>query len=107
LAPGADDHGAESAADATRARSCLIETPDWALRVAVASGEVRRGWLPNRLPACVPGFRSMCCLVGPRRGVARKRDERPPQVWYKACPPRLPEYPEMILECADGSDDRG
>lgn len=39
--------------------------PDWALRVAVASGEVRRGWLPNRLPALrVPGFRSMCL---PRR----------------------------------------
>jgi hypothetical protein len=22
-----------------------------------------------------------------------------PQVWYKACPPRLPEYLVMILEC--------
>jgi hypothetical protein len=27
--------------------------------------------------------------VGPCRGVARKRDERPAQVRYKACPPRF------------------
>jgi hypothetical protein len=60
-----------------------------------------------RSPAVCLALERCACPVGPCRGVARKRDERPPQVWYKACPPRLPEYLVMILECADESDDRG
>src|SRR5215475_6732350 len=92
-----------------RAPSRLIETVRLGAAVAVASGEVRRGWLPNRLPAhCVCLALDRCARpVGPCRGVARKRDERPLQVWYKACPPRLPVSLVMILECADESDDRG
>ena len=84
---------------AKSARTRLIETVRLGAAVAVASGEVRQGWLPNRLPAVCLALERCACPAGPCRGVARKRDERPPQVWYKACPPRLPEYLVMILEC--------
>lgn len=41
-----------------------------------------------------------------RRGVARKRGERPAQVWYRACPLRPVQSPGDDVECADSSDDR-
>src|SRR5215469_1954003 len=83
-----------------RACNRLIETVRLGAAVAVASGEVRWGWLPNRLPARVRLASDRCaCPVGPRRDVARKRDERPAQVRYKACPPR-PAQSDVEVECA-------
>jgi len=66
-----------------------------ALRVAVASGEVRWGWLPNRLPACVPGFRSMRLI--------RSLWTRPAAQWPGAG--RVPRLP--VIACSSDPSGTG
>jgi hypothetical protein len=76
------------------AKSRLLETVRLGVAVCRSAPRGRRGWLRNRLPARVRLASDRCtCPVGPRRGMAQKRDERPGQIRYKACPPRPVQSP--------------